>query len=73
MPAGAIWWPSWPGISSWPARPRSPPSLGTEIAGLLAHTLGQLCQGQVAEVRAAFSTERTEDHYFTAIAGRRPP
>jgi heptaprenyl diphosphate synthase len=45
-------------------------SLGTEIAGLLAHTLGQLCQGQVAEVRAAFSTERTEDHYFTAITGK---
>jgi heptaprenyl diphosphate synthase len=45
-------------------------SLGTEIAGLLAHTLGQLCQGQVAEVRAAFSTERSEDHYFTAIAGK---
>jgi heptaprenyl diphosphate synthase len=45
-------------------------SLGTEIAGLLAHTLGQLCQGQVAEVRAAFSTDRTEDHYFTAIAGK---
>ena len=45
-------------------------SLGTEIAGLLAHTLGQLCQGQVAEVRAAFSTERTEDHYFIAIAGK---
>jgi heptaprenyl diphosphate synthase len=45
-------------------------SLGTEIAGLLAHTLGQLCQGQVAEVRAAFDTERTEDHYFNAIAGK---
>src|SRR5271165_110208 len=45
-------------------------SLGTEIAGLLAHTLGQLCQGQVAEVRAAFSTGRTEGHYFDAIAGK---
>ena len=45
-------------------------SLGTEIAGLLAHTLGELCQGQVAEVRAAFSTERTEQHYFDAIAGK---
>jgi heptaprenyl diphosphate synthase len=45
-------------------------SLGTEIAGLLANTLGQLCQGQVAEVRAAFSTERTEEHYFNAIAGK---
>ena len=29
-------------------------SLGTEIAGLLATTLGRLCQGQVAEVRSAF-------------------
>ena len=45
-------------------------SLGTEIAGLLAHTLGQLCQGQVAEVRAAYSAERTEEHYFGAIAGK---
>jgi heptaprenyl diphosphate synthase len=45
-------------------------SLGTEIAGLLAHTLGQLCQGQVAEVRSAFSTARTEDHYFSAISGK---
>ena len=45
-------------------------SLGTEIAGLLAHTLGQLCQGQVAEVRAAFDVTRTEDHYFEAITGK---
>jgi heptaprenyl diphosphate synthase len=45
-------------------------SLGTEIAGLLAHTLGELCQGQVAEVRAAFDTGRTEAHYFSAIAGK---
>ena len=29
-------------------------SLGTEIAALLADTLGQLCQGQVSEVRSAF-------------------
>ncbi|MHB8682265.1 MAG: polyprenyl synthetase family protein [Acidimicrobiales bacterium] len=45
-------------------------SLGTEIAGLLANTLGQLCQGQVAEVRAAFSTDRSEAQYFDAIAGK---
>ena len=38
--------------------------LGTEIAGLLADTLGQLCQGQVSEVRSAFQTERTQDDYF---------
>jgi heptaprenyl diphosphate synthase len=45
-------------------------SLGTEVAGLLANTLGRLCQGQVAEVRAAFSTSRTEEEYFAAIAGK---
>jgi len=45
-------------------------SLGTEIAGLLANTLGRLCQGQVAEVRSAFSTARTEAEYFSAIAGK---
>ncbi len=44
--------------------------LGTEVAGLLATTLGQLCQGQVAEVRSAFQLDRTEESYFTAIAGK---
>ena len=44
--------------------------LGTEIAALLAETLGKLCQGQVAEVHAAFSTARTEEAYFAAIAGK---
>lgn len=44
--------------------------LGTEIAGLLANTLGRLCQGQVAEVQTAFSTERTEGDYFATIAGK---
>jgi heptaprenyl diphosphate synthase len=45
-------------------------SLGTEIAALLASTLGRLCQGQVVEVRSSFQTERTEEDYFTAIAGK---
>ena len=45
-------------------------SLGTEIAGLLANTLGLLCQGQVTEVRSAFSTERTEDDYLRTIEGK---
>ncbi len=31
--------------------------LGTEIAALLAATLGELCQGQVAEVHAAFQVD----------------
>ncbi len=44
--------------------------LGPEIAGLLANTLGRLCEGQVAEVRSAFSVTRTEDEYFAAIAGK---
>lgn len=45
-------------------------SLGTEIAGLLANTLGRLCEGQVAEVRTAYDVERDESQYFTAIAGK---
>jgi heptaprenyl diphosphate synthase len=44
--------------------------LGTEIAGLLAATLGELCQGQVAEVHAAFQIGRTEEQYSAAIAGK---
>jgi len=45
-------------------------SLGTEIAGLLANTLGQLCQGQVTEVHGAFSTARTEGEYLRTIEGK---
>jgi heptaprenyl diphosphate synthase len=45
-------------------------SLGTEIAGLLANTLGRLCQGQVTEVQAAFDVGRTEAQYFATIAGK---
>ncbi len=44
--------------------------LGTEIAGLLADTLGRLCQGQVTEVRSSFQVGRTRDEYFAAIAGK---
>ncbi len=44
--------------------------LGTEIAGLLAATLGELCQGQVAEVHAAFRVERSRSQYATAISGK---
>ena len=44
--------------------------LGTEIAALLAATLGQLCQGQVAEVHSAFQVGRSEESYTTAIAGK---
>jgi heptaprenyl diphosphate synthase len=44
--------------------------LGTEIAGLLAATLGELCQGQVAEVHSAFQPARSQTEYFGAIAGK---
>ena len=44
--------------------------LGTEVARLLATTLGQLCHGQVIEVRSSFQTGRTEEEYFAAIAGK---
>jgi len=44
--------------------------LGTEIAGLLAATLGELCRGQVSEVHAAFEVKRSRDEYARAIAGK---
>jgi len=44
--------------------------LGTEIAALLAATLGELCQGQVAEVNSAFQVGRSQDSYTSAIAGK---
>jgi len=45
-------------------------SLGTEIAALLADTLGRLCQGQVTEVRSAFQINRSDDDYFASISGK---
>ena len=45
-------------------------SLGTEIAGLLAATLARLCEGQVAEVKAAYQPGRTEEEYLYAIANK---
>ena len=44
-------------------------SLGTEIAGLLAATLARLCQGQIAEVRAAYPDRaQPKSDYLGAIA-----
>jgi heptaprenyl diphosphate synthase len=45
-------------------------SLGVEVAGLLAATIGRLCEGQVGELKTAFSVERTEDEYLASIAGK---
>ena len=44
--------------------------LGTEVAGLLAATIGRLCEGQVGEVQSAFNPARTETSYLNAISGK---
>jgi heptaprenyl diphosphate synthase len=45
-------------------------SLGTEVAGLLAATIGRLCEGQVRELRNMFDVDRTEEAYLAAIRGK---
>ena len=45
-------------------------SLGVEVAGLLATTIGRLCEGQVGELKTAFSATRTEDEYLRSISGK---
>src|SRR4051812_22368490 len=45
-------------------------SLGVEVAGLLAATVGSLCEGQVRELQTMFKSERTEEQYLSAIAGK---
>lgn len=45
-------------------------SLGADVAGLLATTIGELCRGQVLELQYLFNTERTEESYFSAIEGK---
>ncbi len=45
-------------------------SLGTEVAGLLANTIGRLCAGQINEVRTTYQTGRTEADYLASIEGK---
>ena len=45
-------------------------SLGTEVAELLAATIGRLCEGQVRELQLIYDIARTEEQYFQAIAGK---
>jgi heptaprenyl diphosphate synthase len=45
-------------------------SLGTEVAGLLARTISQLCEGEVSQLRYAFDVARPEHSYFTSIGGK---
>ena len=45
-------------------------SLGADVAGLLAATIGELCRGQVLELQHLFDADRTEELYFSAIEGK---
>lgn len=45
-------------------------ALGTEVAGLLANTIARLCEGQVRELQDAFNPGRTEEDYYSSIAGK---
>src|SRR5437899_374268 len=45
-------------------------SLGTEVAGLLAATIGRLCEGEGGELQTAYNVDRTEKAYFAAINGK---
>ncbi len=45
-------------------------SLGTEVAGLLARTIGDLCEGEVGQLRYAFDSARPEAAYLSSIAGK---
>jgi heptaprenyl diphosphate synthase len=45
-------------------------SLGTEVAGLLARTIGWLCEGQIEELRHTYDPARTEESYSASIHGK---
>ncbi len=45
-------------------------SLGTEVAGLLAATIGRLCEGEVRELQFAYQSDRSVADYAAAIEGK---
>jgi heptaprenyl diphosphate synthase len=45
-------------------------SLGAEVAGLLAATIGELCRGQVLELQHLFDVSRSEESYLSSIEGK---
>lgn len=45
-------------------------SIGTEVAGLLARTIGRLCEGQIEELRHTYDVGRTEASYLASIEGK---
>jgi len=44
--------------------------LGTEVAGLLATTITQLCEGQILELESAYDPTRTLEDYERSITGK---
>ena len=45
-------------------------SLGTEVAELLAGTIGELCEGQILELQSTFKLDRNESSYERSISGK---
>jgi len=45
-------------------------SLGTEVAGLLARTIGWLCEGQIEELRHTYDVTRNDESYLRSIHGK---
>ena len=45
-------------------------SLGVEVAGLLAATIGRLCTGELVELQTAYQVDRSREAYFAAIDGK---
>lgn len=44
--------------------------LGTEVATLLAQTIGRLCEGQIEELTKAFDVSRSVPSYLVSIEGK---
>ena len=45
-------------------------ALGTEVATLLAQTIGHLCEGQIEELTKAFDVSRSVPSYLVSIEGK---
>lgn len=45
-------------------------SLGTEVAALLARTIGRLCEGEITQLRHTYDTSRSEASYLASIEGK---
>jgi heptaprenyl diphosphate synthase len=45
-------------------------SLSTEVAGLLANTIGRLCFGEIGQLRTTYDVRRTETQYISSIEGK---